>query len=102
MYVQRRSWHTLSVIDAACALVVVPSDGLSTATAGERLAQYGENKLAAAVPRPLWRKFLDQFRNFLVIVLLSATVLAWAIGDLKDAAVILVVVLLNAGLVPNC
>ena len=98
MDVQRRSWHTLSVIDAACALVVVPSDGLSTATAGERLAQYGENKLAAAVPRPLWRKFLDQFRNFLVIVLLSATVLAWAIGDLKDAAVILVVVLLNAGL----
>ena len=95
---QSRAWHTLSVIDAARTLAVVPAEGLSTATAAERLAQYGENKLNEAVPRPLWLKFLDQFRNFLVIVLLFAAALAWVIGDLKDAVVILVVVLLNAGL----
>ncbi|MBI4743212.1 MAG: cation-translocating P-type ATPase [Betaproteobacteria bacterium] len=92
------SWHTFSAAEAAQALGVVPAAGLSTATASERLAEHGENRLAEAVPRPLWRKFLDQFRNFLVVVLLFAAALAWAIGDLKDAAVILIVVLLNAGL----
>jgi magnesium-transporting ATPase (P-type) len=42
-------------------------------------------------------KFLDQFRNFLVIVLLGAAMLAGVVGDLKDALVIaMIVVLLNA------
>lgn len=41
-------------------------------------------------------KFLDQFRNFLVIVLLGAAMLAGVVGDLKDALVIAIVVLLNA------
>jgi Ca2+-transporting ATPase len=96
--IEHRPWHTLSATEAAHSLAVAPDAGLSTVAAAERLAQYGENKLAEAVPRPLWLKFLDQFRNFLVIVLLFAAGLAWAIGDLKDAGVILVVVLLNAGL----
>ncbi len=98
MDIEHRPWHTLSATEAAHSLTVVPAAGLSKAAAAERLAHYGENKLAEAVPRPLWLKFLDQFRNFLVIVLLLAAGLAWAIGDLKDAGVILVVVLLNAGL----
>lgn len=91
-------WHTLSPTAAAAALEVDPARGLSTADAADRLAQVGENRLAEAVPRPVWLKFLDQFRNFLVIVLIFAAALAWTVGELKDAAVILVVVLLNAGL----
>ncbi len=98
MDIGHRPWHTLSTSEAALALAVVPAEGLSTAAASERLAHYGENKLAEAAPPPLWRKFFDQFRNFLVLVLLFAAGLAWAIGDLKDAAVILIVVLVNAGL----
>ena len=98
MDIDRRPWHTLAVADVVRALAVIPAEGLSTITVAERLAQHGENKLTEAVPRPLWLKFIDQFKNFLVIVLLFAAALAWAIGDLKDVAVILVVVLLNAGL----
>lgn len=79
-------------------LEVVPSIGLSESDVVERLQQFGENKLIEAAPRPLWLKFFDQFKNFLVIVLLFAALLAWAIGDLKDAVVILIVVLFNAGL----
>jgi magnesium-transporting ATPase (P-type) len=96
--IEHRPWQTLSATEAALLLTAVPAEGLSTATAAERLAQDGENKLAGAMPRPLWLKSLDQFRNFLVIVLLLAAGLVWAIGDLKEAGVILVVVLLNAGL----
>ena len=63
-----------------------------------RLAERGPNRLSEKPPRPAWRKFLDQFRNFLVIVLIGAAVVAGVLGDLKDAIVIAVVVLLNASL----
>jgi len=93
-----RSWHTLTFADTASVLDVDFERGLSAAQAAERLAQHGPNRLEEAAPRPAWLKFLDQFRNFLVIVLLLAAVLAWTIGEFKDAAVILVVMLLNAAL----
>ena len=92
------SWHTQTA-EAACAtLAVDPAHGLAADAASQRLTQYGENRLVEAKPRPLWLKFLDQFKNFLVIVLLFAAVLAWAVGDLKDAVVILLVVVFNAAL----
>lgn len=91
-------WHTLDAEAASELQGVSPGQGLYAAEVGRRLRQWGENRLNEATPRPLWLKFVEQFKNFLVIVLLFAAVLAWAIGDLKDAAVILVVVVLNAGL----
>ncbi|MDO9049902.1 MAG: cation-translocating P-type ATPase [Methylotenera sp.] len=95
---ESKTWHTMPPEAASAALEVVPARGLSEAQATERLQKFGENKLIEAAPRPLWLKFFDQFKNFLVIVLLFAAVLAWAIGDLKDAVVILIVVLFNAAL----
>jgi len=91
-------WHCLSSEEAASAQAVMPSQGLDSGTAAERLRQFGENCLIEAKPRPLWLKFVDQFRNLLVVVLLFAAALAWAVGDLKDAAVILIVVIFNAAL----
>ena len=98
MDTEHHPWHSFSGSEAAQALQTIPAEGLTTSVVNERLATYGENKLDEAAPRPLWLKFVDQFKNFLVIVLLLAAGLAWAIGDLKDAAVILIVVILNAGL----
>ncbi len=96
MKTEPRPWHCLSTEEALAALAVDADQGLSAATVAARLALYGENRLAQALPRPLYLKFLDQFKNFLVIVLLAAALLAWLIGDLKDVLVILVVVLLNS------
>jgi Ca2+-transporting ATPase len=48
----------------------------------------GPNHLAEKAPRSAWIKLLDQFRSFLVLVLLGATVLAGVVGDVKDAVVI--------------
>ena len=90
------SWHTLETGDASSHLDVQPELGLSTAEARLRLERYGENRLAEAPPRSRWLLFLDQFRSLLILVLIGAAVLAGAIGDLKDALVILVVVLINA------
>jgi P-type Ca2+ transporter type 2C len=92
------TWHTHSTREAAAALGADPAQGLSSREAAGRLERFGENRLAETPPRPIWLKLLDQFRNYLVIVLIFAAGLAGAIGDLKDAIVILVVVVLNATL----
>src|SRR5688572_31973130 len=77
--------------------------GLSDEEARARLAQYGSNELAAAKPVPAWRRFLSQFQDVLVILLLVATAISaalWAVE--RDAALpyeaiaIFAVVLLNA------
>lgn len=90
------AWHAKTAEAVADDLAVDPACGLSAAEARARLATHGANRIEGRPPRPPWLKFLDQFRNFLVIVLLAAAVLAGAVGDVKDAAVIAVVVLLNA------
>jgi P-type Ca2+ transporter type 2C len=96
--VQAHLWHRLDPAAAAAALQTDIAQGLSSQEADKRLLTHGENRLAEARKRPAWLKFLDQFHNFLVIVLLFAAVLAWVIGDVKDAVVILCVVVLNASL----
>jgi len=82
--------------DEALTLLGATPQGLSGAEARLRLERHGPNRLREKPPRPAWLKFLDQFKDLLVIVLIGAAALAGAIGDLKDAAVILIVVVFNA------
>lgn len=91
-------WHCQSTAEIARALACDPESGLAGVEALRRLGCHGPNRLRESLPRPAWLKFLDQFKNLLVIILIGAAFLAGAIGDLKDAAVIVIVVLLNAAL----
>ena len=77
--------------------------GLSAAEAARRLAADGPNELLSASPLPKWRKFLKQFQDPLIYLLLAAVVIsvvAWvlegAIGVPVDAVVIALIVVLNA------
>ena len=78
------------------ALVDGDHPGLTTAEAQRRLAADGPNALPEAPPRPTWLRFVDQFRNLLIVVLIGAAILAGLVGDWKDPIVISVVLLLNA------
>ncbi|HID45523.1 MAG TPA: calcium-translocating P-type ATPase, PMCA-type [Chromatiaceae bacterium] len=89
-------WHTLDAQSTIKELETNPATGLSETVAAERLRQQGANRLLEKKSRSPWLLFLDQFRNFLIVVLIGAAVLAGAIGDVKDALVILFVVVLNA------
>src|SRR5690606_22574272 len=89
-------WYRLEVDDVAARLEVDPRSGLTPGEAGERLARHGHNELADAARRPAWKRFLDQFRDTMVYILLVAAVVSAAVGDLKDPIVIGVVLLLNA------
>lgn len=89
------AWHTLSATDSLHQQQS-SEQGLEAAEAATRLAAFGENRLLEAKPRSPWLKLLDQFSNFLVVLLLLAAILAWVVGDLKDAIVIVGVVVFNA------
>lgn len=74
-------------------------EGLSTAEAQKRLDEYGYNELEEGQKRGLLAKFLDQFKDLMIIILLVAaalSVITEGTEGLTDALIILAVVILNA------
>src|SRR3954451_14194826 len=78
-------------------------NGLTEAEARARLDRYGRNELTAEKPVPAWRKFLAQFQDVLVILLLIATLISAGLWLYEretalpyEAMAIFAVVLLNA------
>ena len=89
------NWHTLNA-DAALAEQETESIGLSMEEAARRFATYGPNKLTPPKKRGPLLRFLLQFHNVLIYVLLGAAVVTSLLGHGVDTAVILGVVIINA------
>ena len=70
--------------------------GLTSTQAEERHHTSGWNELTSAKSKPLWKLFLEQFKDFLVIILIIAAIISGLLGDAESAVVILVVITLNA------
>ena len=90
-----QAW-TLTPDEVVKALGTSPETGLSQAEAERRLAEYGPNELTERGLRSPWRILAAQFTEVMVIVLIVAAAISLAVGDLKDAIAILVIVVLNA------
>ncbi|MDZ7809457.1 MAG: HAD-IC family P-type ATPase [Arhodomonas sp.] len=93
---ERCPWHRRSVESVLRAQSVEAGQGLDEGEARERLHRHGPNRLREAPRRGPLRVFLDQFRNLLILMLAVAAVVAAGVGHFTDAAVILVVVVINA------
>jgi P-type Ca2+ transporter type 2C len=91
-------WHVRSADEAARALSVEPAAGLEAAEAERRLAQYGQNALPEGRRRSIARMVLDQFSDFMILVLIAAAVVSGIVGDAADTIAIVVIVLLNAAI----
>ena len=89
-------WFRLSPAAAAERLQVDPLLGLSPAEVTARREQFGPNQLAEAPRRPAWKRFVDQFKDLMVYILLGAAAVSLAVGDIKDPIVIGIVLLINA------
>ena len=70
-------------------------DGLSSSEVKKRQKKYGLNEIAEKPPTPLYILFLSQFVDILIGLLIVAAVAAYAIGDVIDAGVIILAVMLN-------
>lgn len=88
-------WHIRSTEDVLETLAA-KSTGLSTEEARLRRGRYGPNALEEKKQRSPIAMLLDQFRDFLILVLLGAALLSGAVGDWKDSIAIVVIVCVNA------
>ncbi|AWK88744.1 cation-transporting P-type ATPase [Azospirillum thermophilum] len=89
------AWHVLTVADTRSLLAARP-EGLTATEVRERQLRYGPNSLPPPRTRGPLLRFLSQFNNLLIQVLLCAATVTAALGHLTDAAVILAVCILNA------
>ena len=91
-------WHTMGVDAAIEQSGTSAQAGLKSPEVHSRARLAGPNRLFEKPPRSPWLLLFGQFKNVLILVLMMAAALAASIGKVTDAAVITVVVLLNAAL----
>ncbi|APG27589.1 ATPase [Syntrophotalea acetylenivorans] len=89
------NWHRL---DTGEVLEKLQSSatGLSSQEARQRLERFGPNQLIEKSRKSLWMMFLDQFKDFMILVLIAAAIVAGIIGEPADSIAIAIIVLLNA------
>jgi P-type Ca2+ transporter type 2C len=97
-----RNWHSLGpgeVIESLSSSL----DGLTRAEVERRLGQFGPNELVEKEKTRPWVLFLEQFKDFLIIILLAAAAISGVLaltgqGDIWDPILIVIIVLFAAGL----
>lgn len=90
------TWHTQTTETVLETLGSNVAAGLPADQAQAKLVQYGPNELAER-PRPgFWQLLVDQFRNFVVIILIVSAVISISLGDVLEASAIMAIVVLNA------
>ncbi|MEN8186699.1 MAG: HAD-IC family P-type ATPase [Bacteroidota bacterium] len=89
--------HSLN-IDEILSELDCNTNGLSESDAQERLQVYGLNELPEGKTASLFLLLLKQFKSLLIIILIIAAIISWAIGHIIDTWVIVAVVLINAGI----
>jgi P-type Ca2+ transporter type 2C len=90
------AWYSRSPEDVAQALGVDPDVGLSPDTAAERLRANGPNALPEERSRPGWLRFLQEYRNYMQIILVVAAGVSLLIAEWGTAVLLLVLTVLNA------
>jgi P-type Ca2+ transporter type 2C len=89
------SWHRLSVNEAFQKLST-SRNGLSFDDAQSRLRHYGPNELVEKARKTPLMMFLDQFSDFMILVLIAAAIISGVIGEPSDTIAIIIILLLNA------
>jgi P-type Ca2+ transporter type 2C len=89
-------WHLISAEETLLRLGTNTESGLSGIEAEQRLARHGRNVIPEGKQRGTARMLLDQFTDFMILVLIAAAAISGLIGDVTDTYVILAIILLNA------
>ncbi|HZK66581.1 MAG TPA: HAD-IC family P-type ATPase, partial [Chloroflexota bacterium] len=94
--IKQREYHALDVVAAAEQLDSHPTKGLSSEEAKARLEKYGPNELTERKGPSFLQMVMAQLANFLIIILIVASVISIFLGEYIDAVVIMAIVVLNA------
>jgi P-type Ca2+ transporter type 2C len=87
--------HALSVAEVVARFGVDADAGLDESEVEARRAESGPNQLAEQPPSPRWRRFLGQFLEPVIGILIAAAVIAGLMGEVIDTLAILAIVILN-------
>ncbi len=91
-----KNWWQIDVPEAEKSLNTNLSSGLSSGEAKIRLDKFGPNQLKEKKKKTPFMMFLDQFKDFMILVLIAAGVVSGIVGEPKDTIAIIVIVVLNA------
>ena len=89
-------WHNLSHDSVVDKLATSAEDGLTSEEVTARQEKYGSNQLEEAPPTSFWAMLWEQFNNFVVILLVVASLISAGLGEWVEAIAILTIVILNA------
>ena len=90
------TWYSRSPDEVTAAVGVNPDVGLTAARAGELLSAHGPNALPEEKPKPGWRRFLEEYRSYMQIILVVAAVVSLLIKEWSTAVLLLLLTILNA------
>ncbi|WP_139492039.1 calcium-translocating P-type ATPase, SERCA-type [Brevibacillus dissolubilis] len=96
MYVKpKKPWYLVSPQDTPAVLKSDPAHGLSKREVERRQQEFGANQLAEAEKASMLSVFLNQFKDFMVGILMAATVLSFVLGEYLDAITIIAIIIIN-------
>jgi len=91
-----KKWHTKEIKSVLSELGSSLEKGLSEEQSRSGLIKFGPNELKEKRGRGIIMMLLDQFKEFIVLILIAACVISIFLGEITDAMVILLIVVLNA------
>ena len=93
---QGEAWYARTPEEVTAHFGVDPAAGLTAAAAADLLKKNGPNALPAEKPKPGWRRFLDEYRAYMQIILLAAGVFSMVIGQFHTGVMLLILTGINA------
>lgn len=89
-------WYTRSAQEAIDFWKTDQQEGLHSTEVKNRLSEFGYNEMVEKQKPAWWKRFLAQFQDFMVLVLLAATLISAFLGEYADSVTILAIVMINA------
>jgi Ca2+-transporting ATPase len=89
-------WYSVPVEEVGAQLGVDPAQGLSSHDVADLLEQDGPNALPAEESVPGWRRFIDQYRTYMQIILVAAAIVSLAVKQWSTAVLLTLITVLNA------
>src|SRR5437762_12331048 len=89
-------WYSPSVEEVEERVGVDRAVGLSSQQAAESLAEHGPNALPAEQQAPGWRRFLLQYRSYMQIILVAATIVSLAVKQWSTGVLLVLITVINA------
>jgi P-type Ca2+ transporter type 2C len=90
------AWYSASAEEVTARLGVDPGVGLSSQQAAGLLARNGPNALPVEQSVPGWKRFIEQYRTYMQLILVGAAIVSLAIKEWSTAVLLIVITIINA------